>query len=127
MTHVCMYVYLARYRMESSRPTHTHCHVDPFGTRGVWSAQDLESFIAAWQLPTVRTRRMMDIAAMHRTPRIGYGGDTEAARLKRIVARRQETHRARQDSETRRLQRAIARVSHRAIGDRYCLQYPRLY
>jgi hypothetical protein len=78
MTHVCMYVYLARYRMESSRPTHTHCHVDPFGTRGVWSAQDLESFIAAWQLPTVRTRRMMDIAAMHRTPRIGYDGDAEA-------------------------------------------------
>jgi hypothetical protein len=49
----------------------THCHVDPFGMRGVWNAQDLESFIAAWQFPTVRTRRMMDIAAMHRTPRIG--------------------------------------------------------
>jgi hypothetical protein len=56
----------------------TRCHVDPFGLRGVWSAEDLESFIAAWQFPTVRTRRMMDIAAMHRTPRIGYDGDAEA-------------------------------------------------
>eukprot|EP01047_Picozoa_sp_COSAG01_P130135 COSAG01_NODE_59675_length_299_cov_0.545000_1_plen_88_part_10 len=29
----------------------TRCHVDPFGLQGVWSAEDLESFIAAWQFP----------------------------------------------------------------------------